>query len=186
MLKRRGGELSLSHTQCCAVFDHIRLNSAEFCCKPHWASFGRVWPRGVLFEWSDPLIAQQCAARGRAGVGCVATDAGLLCSRDRAGGVVGLCSSCPPACSYFKFLFSGSAVATGWAALLETIFSSLFSLLSSLFSLHSSLFILHSSLFSLLLYSPLLLLRLLRNFQCLLHGSALGCVADASGLGSSS
>ncbi len=168
------------------MFDHIRLNSAEFCCKPHWASFGRVWPRGVLFEWSDPLIAQQCAARGRAGVGCVATDAGLLCSRDRAGGVVGLCSSCPPACSYFKFLFSGSAVATDWAALLETIFSSLFSLLSSLFSLHSSLFILHSSLFSLLLYSPLLLLRLLRNFQCLLHGSALGCVADASGLGSSS
>ena len=46
MLKRRGsGELSLSHTQRCAVFDHIRLNSAEFCCKPHWASFGRVWPR---------------------------------------------------------------------------------------------------------------------------------------------
>ena len=173
------------------MFDHILLNSAEFCCKPHWASFGRVWPRGVLFEWPVPLIAQPCAARGRAGVGCVATDAGLLCSRDRAGGVVRLCSSCPPACSYFKFLFSGSAVATGWAALLATLLSSLFSLISSLFTLHSSLFSLLSSLFSLLLYSPLLLsplllLRLLRNFQCLLHDSALGCVAVASGLGSSS
>ncbi len=85
MLKRRGGELSLSHTQRCAVFDHIRLNSAEFCCKPHWASFGRVWPRRVLFEWPVPLIAQPCAARGRAGVGCVAADVGLLCSRERGG-----------------------------------------------------------------------------------------------------
>ena len=167
------------------MFDHILLNSAE-------AALGRVWPRLAAFgraeSFSSGLIlslpSHALRVVGRAWVAWLQMWA---CSAaESAGSVVRLYSSCPPACSYFKLLFSGSAVATGWAALLETIFSSLFSLLSSLFSLHSSLFILHSSLFSLLLYSPLLLLRLLRNFQCLLHGSALGCVADASGLGSSS
>jgi hypothetical protein len=78
------------------VFDHILLNSAEAELGRVWprlaafdrvwprlAAFGRVWPCGVLFEWPEPLIAQPCAARGRAGEGCEATDVGLLCSRER-------------------------------------------------------------------------------------------------------